>query len=124
MTVNSRAEFFDTISPNGSLGDIVGIYRHNSSSAKIGLFDAELIGKLPTSLKWIAHNGAGYDQIDIDACKDRGAPDPHSRILSRWLIVSLTFVPGSVVSTFCFQGLLCRILRVQWTMERQRRLCI
>jgi len=23
-------------------------------------------------LKWVAHNGAGYDQIDIDACKEKG----------------------------------------------------
>lgn len=36
------------------------------------MFDKELIKALPESVKWIAHNGAGYDQIDIDACKAKG----------------------------------------------------
>jgi glyoxylate reductase len=46
-----------------------------------GPFDEELINHLPTSLKFICHNGAGYDQIDVQACTTRGitvtyAPDP------------------------------------------------
>jgi lactate dehydrogenase-like 2-hydroxyacid dehydrogenase len=46
-----------------------------------GPFDAELIKQLPNSLKFICHNGAGYDQIDVQACASRGitvtyAPDP------------------------------------------------
>lgn len=46
-----------------------------------GKFDEEFIGRLPPSLKFICHNGAGYDQIDVDACKARNitvtyAPDP------------------------------------------------
>jgi glyoxylate reductase len=46
-----------------------------------GPFDAELIKQLPSSLKFICHNGAGYDQIDVQACASRGitvtyAPDP------------------------------------------------
>jgi glyoxylate reductase len=46
-----------------------------------GPFDAEFVNQLPASLKYICHNGAGYDQIDVDACAARGitvtyAPDP------------------------------------------------
>lgn len=46
-----------------------------------GKFDKELIDKFPPSLKFICHNGAGYDQIDVDACTRRDikvtyAPDP------------------------------------------------
>jgi lactate dehydrogenase-like 2-hydroxyacid dehydrogenase len=38
-----------------------------------GPFDAELISLLPKSLKYICHNGAGYDNIDIPACSEKGA---------------------------------------------------
>lgn len=46
-----------------------------------GNFDEEFIARLPPSLKFICHNGAGYDQIDVEACKARNivvtyAPDP------------------------------------------------
>lgn len=37
-----------------------------------GRFDKELVDALPESLKFISHNGAGYDQIDVNACKSRG----------------------------------------------------
>jgi D-3-phosphoglycerate dehydrogenase len=37
-----------------------------------GPFDAELVSKLPPSLKYICHNGAGYDNIDVAACTSRG----------------------------------------------------
>jgi len=36
-----------------------------------GPFDAELVAKLPASLKYICHNGAGYDNIDVAACTAR-----------------------------------------------------
>ena len=39
---------------------------------QVGHFNAELISILPSSLKYIAHNGAGYDSIDVDACTARG----------------------------------------------------
>lgn len=46
-----------------------------------GKFDEEFINQLPSSLKFICHTGAGYDQIDISACSRRNisvtyAPDP------------------------------------------------
>ncbi len=39
-----------------------------------GRFDRELIDALPQSLRFISHNGAGYDQIDASACADKGRP--------------------------------------------------
>ncbi|KAG8688085.1 hypothetical protein FRC08_011632 [Ceratobasidium sp. 394] len=70
MASQSRDQFFSELST--TYAGISGIYRHNSSADRIGIFDKELIDKLPPSVKWIAHNGAGYDQIDVAACKARG----------------------------------------------------
>ena len=50
-----------------------------------GPFNAEMVRKLPKSLKYICHNGAGYDNIDITECSLRGqypaSHIPSSRIL-------------------------------------------
>lgn len=62
LTSASRSEFFQDLASNGKYANIVAIYRHNDSVSAIGLFDEELINKLPTSVKYICHNGAGYDQ--------------------------------------------------------------
>ncbi|KAG1851287.1 D-isomer specific 2-hydroxyacid dehydrogenase [Suillus subalutaceus] len=53
---------------------IVGIYRHNTSADRIGVFDEEIIDALAETgtIKWIAHNGAGYDQIDVLRCAKKG----------------------------------------------------
>ncbi|KAK4693653.1 glyoxylate reductase, partial [Lecanoromycetidae sp. Uapishka_2] len=37
-----------------------------------GRFDQELVDVLPSSLKFVSHNGAGYDSIDAAACAARG----------------------------------------------------
>ncbi|KAG8932612.1 hypothetical protein FRC03_000745 [Tulasnella sp. 419] len=71
MDSHSRDEFVKELN-GGKYSGIVGIYRHNSSAERIGIFDEALISQLPSTLEWIAHNGAGYDQIDISACKRRG----------------------------------------------------
>ncbi|KAL4870042.1 hypothetical protein BDV12DRAFT_184811 [Aspergillus spectabilis] len=34
--------------------------------------DQTLVSKLPSTLKYIGHNGAGYDNIDVKACAARG----------------------------------------------------
>jgi len=68
----SRSDFYHNLVPDGKYSNIVGIYRDNTSADRIGIFDAELISKLPSTTKWIAHNGAGYDQIDVAACRGRG----------------------------------------------------
>lgn len=70
MKSTSRAQFLSELST--TYAGITGIYRHNSSADRIGVFDREIINALPSSVKWIAHNGAGYDQIDVAACKARG----------------------------------------------------
>ena len=37
-----------------------------------GPFDKELIALLPPSLKYVCHNGAGYDNVDVDALTQKG----------------------------------------------------
>lgn len=70
MDSQSREEFYKEL--NGKFAGTTVIYRHNTSADRIGIFDADLVSKLPDSVKWIGHNGAGYDQIDVEACKKRG----------------------------------------------------
>ncbi|RAK94083.1 hypothetical protein BO79DRAFT_233923 [Aspergillus costaricaensis CBS 115574] len=57
---------------DGQYDDVVAIYRSNTSTKFTGPFDAELVSVLPSSLKYIAHNGAGYDNIDVAACTKKG----------------------------------------------------
>ncbi|EWG42660.1 hypothetical protein FVEG_04412 [Fusarium verticillioides 7600] len=74
VTSTNRQEFFEDIAGN---------------------FDAEFIEHLPSSCKFICHNGAGYDQIDVKACADRGitltyAPEPVTNAtadLALWLLL-------------------------------------
>lgn len=56
----------------GDFDEVVGLYRSNNSVSETGPFDKELVAVLPKSLKWVAHNGAGYDNIDVSACTERG----------------------------------------------------
>lgn len=37
-----------------------------------GRFDSELVSLLPRTVKFVSHNGAGYDSIDATACAERG----------------------------------------------------
>ncbi|KIK09206.1 hypothetical protein K443DRAFT_671690 [Laccaria amethystina LaAM-08-1] len=67
-----RASFLADCKPEGKYGGAVGIYRENESAKEIGVFDKELIDGLPSKVKWIAHNGAGYDPVDVHACIARG----------------------------------------------------
>ncbi|KAK6814694.1 D-Mandelate Dehydrogenase-like dehydrogenase [Aspergillus parasiticus SU-1] len=57
---------------NGQYDDVLVIYRSNTSTKFTGPFDAELLAVLPRSLKYICHNGAGYDNIDVKGCTDKG----------------------------------------------------
>ncbi|OGM44012.1 hydroxyisocaproate dehydrogenase [Aspergillus bombycis] len=56
----------------GQYDDILVIYRSNTSTKFTGPFDAELLAVLPKSLKYICHNGAGYDNIDVKGCTEKG----------------------------------------------------
>lgn len=67
-----RATFLEDIKPGHKYGDIDCLYHQNISIDHIGKFNKEVIDALPRSLKWIAHRGAGYDKVDVDACKRRG----------------------------------------------------
>lgn len=72
MDSHNRHDFLEGFHPGGKYSNTVGIYRENSSAEKIGKFDKGLIDGLPSSVKWIAHNGAGYDPVDVQACISRG----------------------------------------------------
>lgn len=53
---------------------MVAAYRTFTSAAITGRFDQELVDVLPKSWRYLCHNGAGYDQIDPDACSQRDPP--------------------------------------------------
>ncbi|KAI6111980.1 D-isomer specific 2-hydroxyacid dehydrogenase [Pisolithus croceorrhizus] len=74
MDSPNRADFLKGLKPGGKYDGTVGIYRHNISADRIGVFDKEIITALAATgtVKWIAHNGAGYDQIDVMECANRG----------------------------------------------------
>lgn len=56
---------------SGSFDGCVVAYRTFASAATTGRVDNELVAALPSSLRFICHNGAGYDQIDVPACTAR-----------------------------------------------------
>ncbi|KAG6010998.1 hypothetical protein E4U21_000028 [Claviceps maximensis] len=70
VTSGSREEFLRDCDA-GKYNNVVAISRTFDSVGITGRFDAELISHLPTSVSFISHNGAGYDQIDIQSCTDR-----------------------------------------------------
>jgi len=72
MDSTTRTDFMAGLKTSGKYAGIVGIYRHNTSADHIGIFDREIIKALASNVKWIAHNGAGYDQIDVQECKANG----------------------------------------------------
>ncbi|OCF36236.1 2-hydroxyacid dehydrogenase [Kwoniella heveanensis BCC8398] len=74
VTPQSRKEFLLDLTQH-KFGNVVGIYRHFKADRSItvtGRFDSELVSCLPDSVRFIAHNGAGYDQIDVETCSSRG----------------------------------------------------
>ncbi|KAI1087076.1 D-isomer specific 2-hydroxyacid dehydrogenase [Rostrohypoxylon terebratum] len=56
---------------DGTYAAVRGCYRSNMSTPVTGPFDKELVDALPAAWKFVAHNGAGYDNIDVDACSAR-----------------------------------------------------
>jgi glyoxylate reductase len=67
----SRSDFLSKLKSN-AYPDLFVIYRSNESAKVTGPFDKEVVDALPASLKFICHNGAGYDNIDVQACTERG----------------------------------------------------
>ncbi|KAK2732487.1 hypothetical protein FQN57_002620 [Myotisia sp. PD_48] len=66
----NRADFIEECR-SGQLDGVLVAYRTFGSASITGLFDKELVDLLPKSMKYLAHCGAGYDQVDIDACSAR-----------------------------------------------------
>ncbi|CDZ96902.1 2-hydroxyacid dehydrogenase [Phaffia rhodozyma] len=85
--------------------NVIGIFRSNQSLSTVGPFDKEFIELLPSSVKWIAHNGAGYDPVDVHAALAKG--------------IQVSHTPGSVdnatATTACY--LILSALRQYWKAE-------
>ncbi|KAF3766729.1 hypothetical protein M406DRAFT_253974 [Cryphonectria parasitica EP155] len=56
---------------SGAFDGCTVAFRTFESVDVTGRVDAELVAALPLSLRFICHNGAGYDQIDVPACTAR-----------------------------------------------------
>ncbi|KAK9475363.1 D-isomer specific 2-hydroxyacid dehydrogenase [Dipodascopsis tothii] len=69
-TSANRDEFIADL--QGKYSEVVAIFRTFFSIDVTGRYDAELVSHFPPSLKFLCHNGAGYDQIDVDACSAAG----------------------------------------------------
>ncbi|KAI1616817.1 D-3-phosphoglycerate dehydrogenase, variant [Exophiala viscosa] len=69
----NRADFIKECR-EGKLDGVVAAYRTFNSISITGRIDAELCNALPKSWKYMAHCGAGYDQIDTEACSARDPP--------------------------------------------------
>ncbi|KAL1841165.1 hypothetical protein VTJ49DRAFT_7334 [Mycothermus thermophilus] len=57
---------------SGAFDGCVAVYRTWESIVITGKFDAEVLDTLPSSIRFISHKGAGYDQVDVAACTARG----------------------------------------------------
>lgn len=66
-----RAAFLEECR-SGTLDGAMVAYRTFDSVSMTGRIDSELLAVLPASIRFICHNGAGYDQIDVAACTARG----------------------------------------------------
>ncbi|WVQ70476.1 uncharacterized protein L199_008703 [Kwoniella botswanensis] len=72
MESQSRDELFKDFASGGRYSDIVGIYHEHLSDKRTGHPDEAFFNALPTSCKWFAHKGAGYDSVAVHAAKARG----------------------------------------------------
>ncbi|GAM88474.1 hypothetical protein ANO11243_065070 [Dothideomycetidae sp. 11243] len=76
-TATNRASFMSE-ARNGAFDGCIAVYRTLPSISLTGRFDADLLLSLPSSLRFIAHCAAGYDQIDVSACAARGIAVSHT----------------------------------------------
>ncbi|KAG7288229.1 hypothetical protein NEMBOFW57_007759 [Staphylotrichum longicolle] len=67
----NRAGFLEEAA-SGAFEGCLAAYRTFDSFQTTGKVDAELLDVLPRSLRFICHNGAGYDQVDVHACTAHG----------------------------------------------------
>ncbi|OAL01098.1 hypothetical protein IQ06DRAFT_376694 [Phaeosphaeriaceae sp. SRC1lsM3a] len=69
---DGNREDFISKCKSGEFDNVFALYRSNDSNGITGDFNEELVEVLPKSLKFICHNGAGYNNIDVAACTKRG----------------------------------------------------
>jgi D-3-phosphoglycerate dehydrogenase len=55
-----------------------------------GPFDEGIVPVLPSSVKYICHNGAGYDNIDVEACTTRGISVSHTPDINIYAVADTT----------------------------------
>lgn len=112
----NRAEFLAAFESGGKYADVVGIFRQYSSAERIGIFDKEVIEGLSPSVKWIAHNGAGYDSVDVQACIAKGIFLSNTpRAVDEATATTALYLLLSTLRQFSFGEQSLRALR--WTPE-------
>ncbi|KAG2419461.1 hypothetical protein HFD88_004257 [Aspergillus terreus] len=72
-SATNRADFIQECR-SGKFDGVVAAYRTFDSVTITGMIDDELVNALPSSLVYLAHCGAGYDQVDVHACTARTPP--------------------------------------------------
>ncbi|WWC64962.1 uncharacterized protein I303_107576 [Kwoniella dejecticola CBS 10117] len=72
MESSSREELFKDFASGGRYSDVVAIYHEHLSDKITGHPDTDFMNALPSSCKWFAHKGAGYDSVDVHTAKSRG----------------------------------------------------
>lgn len=71
----TRDRFIEDL--KGEYSEVVAIARGYLCNRRVGLFDKELIEHFPPTLKYIAHQGAGYDQNDVASLTAKGIQLAH-----------------------------------------------
>ncbi|CAM1503050.1 Fc.00g078260.m01.CDS01 [Cosmosporella sp. VM-42] len=105
-TSTNRSDFIAECH-TGAFDGVTVAYRTFASVSITGRVDDELLDALPKSLRFLCHNGAGYDQIDITACTTHNiqvsntptAVDDSTADLTIWLLLgALRNLPVSMSS--------------------------
>ncbi|OAQ87332.1 glyoxylate reductase [Purpureocillium lilacinum] len=103
---SNRADFIAECK-SGALDGVVAAYRTFASAQVTGRIDGELLDALPSSFRYLCHNGAGYDQIDVPACTQRNvrvsntptAVDDATADTAIWLLLgALRNLPASMAA--------------------------
>ena len=69
-TSTDRASFLEE-ARSGAFDGCTVAYRTFESFDITGKVDEQMLSALPQSLRFVCHNGAGYDQVDVPACTKR-----------------------------------------------------
>ncbi|ANB12576.1 Gor1p [Sugiyamaella lignohabitans] len=69
FTSKTREEFISDL--HGKYSDITAIYNTHHSDHIVHGIDQEIVSHFPESLKFVCHNGAGYDSVDVKSLTGR-----------------------------------------------------